>query len=134
MTNKYYDLAKDAGNKLRAYILSLASGATGVYVIALSGNEIQNFTTHEKQVLLAAIVFFAITVVICLVELSIDAQRFFHLAQAENGKKVGKKKASASRKKFQSYQRIRVKLIYSSYVTALAGVVTTTYFLVQRLI
>ncbi|WP_262360752.1 hypothetical protein [Vibrio cholerae] len=34
--NQYHGLAKDAGNRLRAYILSVSSGATGVFFLALS--------------------------------------------------------------------------------------------------
>ncbi|HEX6157851.1 MAG TPA: hypothetical protein VFZ54_17630, partial [Burkholderiales bacterium] len=33
----FYRWAKEAGNKLRAYILSYASGATAVFFLALTG-------------------------------------------------------------------------------------------------
>jgi len=39
-STKYHNLAKDAGNKLRAYILSVASGGTGIFFLALTKTDI----------------------------------------------------------------------------------------------
>jgi hypothetical protein len=34
----FHALAKDAGNRLKAYILAYASGATGVFFLSLAGS------------------------------------------------------------------------------------------------
>ena len=36
----FHKQAKDAGNKLRAYILSYSSAATGVFFLALTGRDL----------------------------------------------------------------------------------------------
>lgn len=41
--SKYHGLAKDAGNRLRSYILSVSSGATGVFFLALNQNREEPF-------------------------------------------------------------------------------------------
>lgn len=48
MTADFHKLAKDAGNTLRAYILSYASGATAVFFLALTGKDLQAFSAMEK--------------------------------------------------------------------------------------
>jgi hypothetical protein len=77
----YHTLAKDAGNKLRAYILSMSTGATGVFFLALTKSDVSKFTYSEKWLLLCALIAFVTTVTICLYELRIDAKRFFDLAK-----------------------------------------------------
>ncbi len=73
---QYHQLAKDAGNKLKSYVFSLSSGATGVFFFLLIKNE-GNF----KYILSITLLFFVFTITLCLYELRIDAQRFFLLAK-----------------------------------------------------
>ncbi|ARO99375.1 hypothetical protein K08M3_24480 [Vibrio alginolyticus] len=63
--NQYHELAKDAGNRLRAYILSVSSGATGVFFLALTKDG-QKYSDLEQVLLSAALISFVITVVLCL--------------------------------------------------------------------
>ena len=48
MSDKFHDKAKDAGNKLKAYILSIATGSTGVFFFTLERNN-RTATLREKQ-------------------------------------------------------------------------------------
>ena len=77
----FHRWAKDAGNKLRAYILSYASGATAVFFIALTGNDVASLTFGDKLLLCIALVLYVSTTILCLVELQVDARRFFYLAK-----------------------------------------------------
>lgn len=80
MSADFHKLAKDAGNKLRAYVLTYCSAATGVFFLALAGKEAETFTCLQKSLLVSALVLFVLTVVMCLYELHIDARRFFYVA------------------------------------------------------
>lgn len=64
LSSQFHRLAKDAGNKLRAYILGIASGGTAVIFATLTGDN-QLDTDMEKWSLLVAIVGFILTVVEC---------------------------------------------------------------------
>lgn len=46
--NTYHSLAKAAGNRLRAYILSVASGATAVFFLAITQAAPGSLTLLEK--------------------------------------------------------------------------------------
>ena len=76
-SQKYHQLAKDAGNRLREYILSVSSGATGVFFIALTKTGKTRLASSEQWLLTIALISFVITVALCLLELRVDAMRFF---------------------------------------------------------
>jgi uncharacterized membrane protein len=119
-----FNLAKDAGNKLRAYILSYSSAATGVFFLALTGRDVTIFTPPEKVLLLVALVLYVITALLCLLELRTDARRFFHIAtQIEQGGGFAEN---------EHYRRQRLFLIYASYVTAGLATIAMVAFLVSR--
>src|SRR5688572_25389804 len=80
-SQEFHKWAKDAGNKLRAYVLSYASGATAVFFLALTGKDLQTFTPPEKTLLIAALLLFVATAVLCLYELKVDARRCFYVAK-----------------------------------------------------
>ena len=75
-----FELAKDAGNKLRAYMLSYSSGATAVFFLALTGRDMEIFTPLQRYLLVIALVLYVATALLCLLELRTDARRFFHMA------------------------------------------------------
>lgn len=52
---KYHELAKDAGNRLRSYILSVSSGATGVFFLALTAGGERALSVPEKWLLVLAL-------------------------------------------------------------------------------
>ena len=95
---KYHQLAKDAGNKLRAYILSISSGATGILFLFLVKSE-NNLNILDKCLLSVSLLCFVSTVCICLYELNIDARRFFLLAKEL--KKPEKEQSWETNKKFK---------------------------------
>ncbi|GGA67156.1 hypothetical protein GCM10011369_05990 [Neiella marina] len=126
---KYHELAKDAGNRLRAYILSVSSGATGIFFLALTKTDKAPLSCSEKWLLSIALASFVLTVFLCLYELRIDAQRFFSLA-----KELGKPKAEQSWDKNEQFKSIRYWLIHMSYVTLGVAIVSTSLYLASKIV
>ena len=124
----YHTLAKDAGNRLRAYILSVASGATGVFFLALTKEDTNIFSKLEKWYLAVALSSFFCTIIICLVELKIDANRFYNLA-----KECEKPEKKQNWSKNEKYKKIRLYLIYASYILMAIGILATITFLLLKL-
>jgi hypothetical protein len=123
----FHAIAKDAGNRLKSYILAYASGATGVFFLSLSGSAPGKYTPLQQFVLITALVFFVATVVICLFELHIDARRFFNIAY-QNSRPESERSWDLNTR----YKTLRVRLIYSSYVTVALGTIASVSFLVSR--
>lgn len=123
----FHALAKDAGNRLKSYILAYASGATAVFFLSLSGAERVAYSHFEKLCLVVALLFFVATVVLCLYELHIDARRFFNIA-VQNDKPATEQSWSLNAR----YKHLRVALIYTSYVTVAIGTLASVTFLVAR--
>jgi uncharacterized membrane protein len=124
----FHNLAKDAGNKLRAYILSYSSAATGVFFLALTGRDVQIFTPLQKTLLLVALILYVVTAALCLLELRVDARRFFHIAtQLERDFK------HRSWTENESYKTMRLGLIYGSYISATLATLAMIGFLISRI-
>jgi hypothetical protein len=123
----FHALAKDAGNRLKSYIIGYASGATGVFFLSLSGAKVDDYSTFQQFCLIAALIFFVATVTICLYELHIDARRFFNIA-AQNAKPTCEQSWTLN----EHYKKLRVKLIYWSYATIALGTASSVAFLVAR--
>ena len=119
---EFYRRAKEAGNTLRAYILSYASGATAVFFLALTGKDLQTFSAMQKTLLIAALLLYVLTAILCLYELHVDARRFFNLAK------------QADWQENAAYRSLRLKLIYASYVTVGLATAAVIGFLVLRII
>lgn len=128
MSKEFHDLAKDAGNKLKEYILAYSTGATGVFFLALIGKVDHSFTLFQKIELIVALIAFVATTFICLLELHIDARRFFYVA-----KQLALPEAKQQWEKNETYKFIRVVLIYGSYITALVGTCASVIFLIDRI-
>ncbi len=126
---KFHELAKDAGNRLRAYILSVSSGAAGVFFFALTGAQSDSLSHAEKWMLATALVGFVLTVALCLYELRIDAQRFFALA-----KELEKPQSQRTWEKNEYYKRKRYWLIHTSYVTLGIAIFVTCAHLVLSIV
>ena len=124
----FHRWAKDAGNKLRAYILSYASGATAVFFLALAAKEASSFSTKEKYLLIAALVLFVVTAILCLLELHVDARRFFYVA-----KQLELPDDQRSWAKNESYKKLRLRLIFGSYLTASLATVAVVLFLISKI-
>lgn len=124
----FHALAKDAGNRLKSYILAYASGATGVFFLSLAGSGATKYTAEQKAFLLIAILFFVSTVTLSLYELHIDARRFFYIA-----KQNALPKEQQDWRLNDSYKRLRIRLIYLSYITVGVGTLASIAFLIARL-
>lgn len=124
----FHEWAKDAGNKLRAYVLSYASGATAVFFLALTGKD-QTFSSPEKALLIVALLLFVSTAGLCLYELHVDARRFFHIA-----KQLERQPDSRSWQENDAYKKLRLRLIYGSYLTAALATAGVVGFLVLRIV
>lgn len=126
---KYHELAKDAGNRLRAYILSVSSGATGVFFLALTKSSGSELSVTDKWLLLVALISFVVTVGLCLYELRIDAKRFFALAT-----ELKKPESEQSWDKNEHYKSKRYWLIHGSYVSLAMGILATSTYLVRAIL
>ena len=121
-------LAKEAGNRLRAYILSFSSASVGIFFFTLTSKDVRLLSKCERILVGGALAFFVITVVLCLIELRVDAKRFFEVA-----KQLEKPEAERKWDLNSSYKKCRYWLIHISYVTAAAGILTTMAYLIMRL-
>jgi len=125
--DKFHSLAKDAGNKLRAYILSVASGGTGLFFLILTKAEIINYSTLEKCLLLTALLGFVLTVILSLYELRIDAKRFFLVAK-ENEKEEAKQNWC----EYENMKKKRLFIINFSYFTLATAILALTSYLALK--
>ena len=126
-TQKYHDRAKDSGNKLKSYILTYSAAATGVFFLALTNSK-QSFTDLQAILLITSLSFFFITVVISLIELRVDANRFFEVAtQLE----LAEEQRDWS--KNDSYKKDRLKLIYLSYITVAIATGCAASFMICKI-
>jgi ABC-type phosphate transport system permease subunit len=128
MSADYHRLAKEAGNRLKAYILAYASGATGIFFLALSGERADGFEVLEIWLLIFALLMFVLTVVLCLLELHIDARRFFYVAKQLESPETARDWAMN-----EKYKKFRIWLIYGSYVTVGIATLASVIFLVSRI-
>lgn len=124
----FHAFAKDAGNRLKSYILAYASGATGVLFLSLARSGATKYTADQKAFLLVAILFFVSTVVLSLYELHIDARRLFNIAKQD-----ALPEEKQEWRLNDSYKRLRVRLIYLSYITVGVGTLASVMFLIARL-
>lgn len=126
LPTQFHALAKDAGNRLKSYVLAYASGATGVFFLTLSNTSVV-FSSFQKTCLVTALTFFVVTVAACLYELHIDARRFFNVA-----KQLERPEAEQNWDLNERYKLLRVSLLYGSYITVALGTVAAVSFLIAR--
>ena len=128
-TDTFYRLAKESGNKLRAYILSVSSGGTAVFFLVLTKPEIAHFTHTEKTLLIISLVCFVLTVILSLYELRIDAKRFFNIA-----KELKKDESSQNWQQNEKYKMIRYWLIHSTFLPLGLGIFATSILLILKIL
>jgi hypothetical protein len=128
VADDFYTWAKDAGNKLRAYVLSYASGATAVFFLALTGKDLGTFSPQEKWLLVSALLLYVATAILCLLELNVDARRFFYIA-----KQLELPEGKQAWARNEKYKKLRLRLIFASYVTATLATIAVIVFLVLRI-
>lgn len=126
-TTTFHNKAKDAGNRLSAYIMNYASAASGVFFWALVQDSAQQFSSPEKQAVIAALCCYVLTVVLRLFELHIDAKRFYEVARQLDLPEDGRHWHLN-----EQYKSMRLKLIYTSYWTITAATVAALAFALMR--
>jgi hypothetical protein len=126
---EYHERAKDAGNSLRAYILSYASGATAVFFLALTGKDLPTFSAAEKTLLIIALLLYVATALLCLYELHVDARRFFFIAKQLELPESERGSWTTN----AAYRKRRLRLIFASYLTAALATVAVLGFMVLRI-
>ncbi|WP_019605620.1 hypothetical protein [Teredinibacter turnerae] len=112
MSEKFHEKAKDAGNKLKEYILSIVTGSTGVFFFTLTGKDVGSLSCWEKGFLVAAVACFSATVILSLLEMHIDAKSFFNIAR-----QLEKPHSQQDWTCNDRIKAIRPKLIYSTCLT-----------------
>jgi len=122
----FHTLAKDSGNRLRGYILNAASAALGVYFLALTTATGQ-YSAMEKLMLVVGIFFFALTVWLRLLELHVDARRFFAVA-----KELEKPEEEQDWSRNEQLKQRRLMLIWGSYGSFGVAVVVSVFYLLAR--
>jgi len=125
----YHQLAKDAGNRLRSYILSVSSGACGVFFFTLTTTPSHRVHPIESWSLIISLLAFLVTVGLCLWELRIDAKRFFALA-----KELEKPEDDRNWDTNEKYKKLRYRLIHISYFTLGLGIFFTGVYLLVQII
>jgi uncharacterized protein involved in cysteine biosynthesis len=124
----FHDKAKDSGNRLRAYILSIASGGAGVLFFSLTDDSRLGYCLSEKVALLLGFVGFVVTVILCLFELHIDARRFFEIAKQHE-----RPEAERNWQRNKRFKRLRKRLIFASYGTLGFAALSMLFYLISRL-
>jgi len=123
----FHKWAKDAGNKLRAYMLSYSSAATGVFFLALTGKDV-SFDRTDKILLGVALLMYVATTVLCLIELRVDARRFFHVAKQLDAPAEAQDWATNER-----FKRDRLRLIITSYGSAILATLAVVAYLLRKI-
>lgn len=109
--------------------LSVSSGATGVFFLALTTGGERALSTPEKWLLFLALLAFVATVDLCLYELRIDAKRFFTLA-----KELEKPEESQLREENEKFKSKRKWLINASYTTLGIAICTTSIYITLEIV
>jgi hypothetical protein len=86
------------------------------------------FSAMQKTLLIAALLLYVLTAVLCLYELHVDSRRFFNLAkqlESDHGGRAWQENAA--------YRSLRLNLIYASYITVSLATAAVIGFLVLRI-
>ncbi len=124
----FHAKAKEAGNRLSTYVTNYASAASGLFFWALVQDSATRFSPVTKVTAVAALALYVATAAIRLFELHIDAKRFYACA-----KETEKADYLQDWSIYQAYSRLRLRLIYSSYLTLSGATVLALVFMVLRL-
>ena len=118
---EFHNRAKQAGDQLRTYIVSISSAATGMLFLNLTDLSRQ-LTSNQKAAVAIAIIMFSLTVLLTLIELHLNARRFFEVA-----KQLGKDNPDWT--KNEQLKAVRLKVMWCSYGTMAIGIVGTLLYM-----
>lgn len=122
--NEFHNRAKAEGDKLKAYVLSISAAGTGIFFAALSFKEL-TISKAEQTLILVGLIFFSLTVVACLIELHLNARRYFSGAKAHENLEDKKEE-----KKYRALKKWRLNVVWISYFLLLVGLFATVSYLV----
>lgn len=123
----YHQNAKDAGNRLSAFITNASMGAVAVYFVALT-QQPAGLSGVERLCLSAALLLFVGTAFLRLLELHLDARRFYAVA-VELAKPEGRQDwTRADRLKTR-----RLSVIWWSYAGFSLAMLASVAFMLMRM-
>lgn len=122
--NEFHNRAKAEGDKLKAYVLSISAAGAGIFFAALSFKEL-TISKAEQILILVGLIFFSLTVVACLIELHLNAKRYFSGAKAHENREDEKEG-----KKYKLLKKWRLKVVWISYILLLIGLISTVSYLI----
>lgn len=122
----FHKNAKDAGNRLSALVTNISFGAVAVYFLALTQKVIV-FSACEKITLIFSLLFFVITSFLRLLELHLDAKRFYQAAINLDSNTPN----WATKDKLQAR---RTQVIFAGYYTFALAVVSSIAFMLARIV
>lgn len=128
LSAQFHTLAKDAGNKLKAYILAIASGGTAVIFTTLTSDN-QPATAIERWSLLVAILGFILTVVLSLWELRVDAKRAFYIAKEHEKEPLEQDWVLNN-----YYKCLRLRLINLSYLCLSIAIIALVIYTIYKIV
>jgi len=122
--NEFHNRAKAEGDKLKAYVLSISAAGTGLFFAALSFKEL-TISKAEQVLILVGLIFFSLTVVACLIELHLNARRYFSGAKAHDNPADENEE-----KKYRILKTWRLNVVWLSYILLFIGLISTVSYLV----
>lgn len=123
----FHKLAKEAGNRLAAYITNFASGAVGVLFLAAMQDSFTRLPGAARSSLVLALLLAVATVGLRLAELHVDARRFYEVAVQTD--------LPAERQDWrrnERLKRLRLRLIFASYFTFGGMLLAMAAFMLAR--
>ena len=124
--NTYHQNAKNAGNRLSAYVTNSCIGAVAVFFLALVDHE-QTYSTLEKTMLIIALLGFVFATLARFLELHFDARRFYQLAM-----QTGSHEDDQVWTLYETFKKYRMTALWISYSLFAIGITASVVFLIAR--
>lgn len=122
----YHQNAKNAGNRLSAYVTNSCIGAVAVFFLALVDHE-QTYSNLEKTMLIVALLGFVFATLARFLELHFDARRFYQLAM-QTGNHVNHQDWTL----YETFKKYRMTALWISYALFAIGITASVVFLIAR--
>lgn len=122
----YHQNAKNAGNRLSAYVTNSCIGAVAVFFLALVDHE-QTYSNLEKTMLIIALLGFVFATLARFLELHFDARRFYQLAMQTSSHEDHQDWAQ-----YEIFKQRRMTALWISYALFAIGITASVVFLIAR--
>ena len=127
--NAFHKNAKDAGNRLSTIVTNSSIGAVAVFFLAIT-QKVTVYSFAEKLSLIIALVAFVVASFFRLLELHLDARRFYQVAIQLQREEEGH---IADWTKADHYKNFRLFTIWLSYLFFGLGVLAACGFMIARI-